>query len=161
MNFPLFLVTPSYVESSSTTFSGVKWSLDSGTWNMGKTRTHYTSGKTKILILSLHYRLPLYLYIWFTGHLKDTNTKNLSTIKKLATELKDFKERLNNTSSELCNMDVSKPRQIPALKSKKTHFYWSQILYFSNVNVISFKVGSLSSYNGDVVPTVGSSARGL
>uniref|UniRef100_A0A1B6KR51 SAP domain-containing protein n=1 Tax=Graphocephala atropunctata TaxID=36148 RepID=A0A1B6KR51_9HEMI len=38
-------------------------------------------------------------------NLKETTNRNVATIKKLNNELKDFKERLTNTNSELCNMD--------------------------------------------------------
>ncbi|KAG8273792.1 Cell division cycle and apoptosis regulator protein 1 [Homalodisca vitripennis] len=40
-------------------------------------------------------------------NLKETTNRNVATIKKLSSELKDFKERLTNTNSELCTMDVS------------------------------------------------------
>ncbi|KAG8261044.1 Cell division cycle and apoptosis regulator protein 1 [Homalodisca vitripennis] len=39
------------------------------------------------------------------ANLKETTNRNVATIKKLSSELKDFKERLTNTNSELCTMD--------------------------------------------------------
>ncbi|XP_075217714.1 cell division cycle and apoptosis regulator protein 1-like isoform X2 [Lycorma delicatula] len=38
--------------------------------------------------------------------LKDVNSKLNHTVKDLTAELKDFKERLTNTNSELCNVDA-------------------------------------------------------
>lgn len=52
--------------------------------------------------------LSLYIRVKFcSGSLKEVNSKLNHTVKDLTTELKDFKERLTNTNSELCNVDVS------------------------------------------------------
>uniref|UniRef100_A0A1B6DP60 SAP domain-containing protein n=2 Tax=Clastoptera arizonana TaxID=38151 RepID=A0A1B6DP60_9HEMI len=40
------------------------------------------------------------------SHLKDQTHRSSNTIKDLTLELKDFKERLSNTNSELCSIDV-------------------------------------------------------
>ena len=48
-------------------------------------------------------------------------------------------------------------------KSKKTNFLFTYVLFFSNINVIPFKIVPLGSYtpDGDVVPTFGSIAGSL
>lgn len=65
-------------------------------------RFYQFSPFTIFLIKHLYVKFCLFL-----AQLKDSNNRSTTTIKKLSIELKDFKERLTNTNSELCNMDVS------------------------------------------------------
>lgn len=46
-------------------------------------------------------------YFYSIVHLKEQSHKSSNSIKDLTCELKDFKERLSNTNSELCSIDVS------------------------------------------------------